>query len=187
MRGFGIFLIIVGVLGIMAALGMDTSVATAGGRVNNLGLMADRQVYILIAAALLIVGTLLSFLNRVMPAPVETDTRPCPVCAETIKNAAIKCKHCGAEVAPVIASRLKNGWVALIPSKPGDDYDRACSAITALGLPMVPMGGATVGAGPYATKEEAKTSLALLHSEHKLFGSIVFRDSVSGKYPPLAD
>ena len=31
-------------------------------------------------------------------AIVESDEVPCPVCAETIKRAAKKCKHCGAEV-----------------------------------------------------------------------------------------
>jgi hypothetical protein len=32
---------------------------------------------------------------------MESDERPCPVCAESIKRAAIKCRFCGAEVQPV--------------------------------------------------------------------------------------
>lgn len=34
-------------------------------------------------------------------APVTSDTRSCPYCAEEIKSAAIKCKHCGSEVEPL--------------------------------------------------------------------------------------
>jgi hypothetical protein len=32
----------------------------------------------------------------------ELTTRPCPMCAETIKNDARKCKHCGEMVDPVV-------------------------------------------------------------------------------------
>lgn len=30
---------------------------------------------------------------------MESDERACPMCAETIKRAALKCRHCGADVA----------------------------------------------------------------------------------------
>jgi len=33
---------------------------------------------------------------------LESDERPCPFCAENIKAAAIKCRFCGADVAPTI-------------------------------------------------------------------------------------
>lgn len=33
---------------------------------------------------------------------ISTDERPCPFCAETIKKAAIKCRHCGSDVPAVI-------------------------------------------------------------------------------------
>ena len=30
---------------------------------------------------------------------LESDTRPCPLCAEPIKREAVRCKHCGGDVA----------------------------------------------------------------------------------------
>lgn len=165
MRGFGTFLIIAGVLGIMAALGMDTSVATASGRVNNLGLMADRQIYILIAAAVLIVGTLLTFLNKVTPVPVsiDADTRPCPACAETIKNAAVKCKHCGTEIDPVvftpaafeaISQVLGHGWTVRVSSG-GQALAGIQEQLQMLGMPIIGVEKDTVITGPFANERAA--------------------------------
>lgn len=113
--------------------------------------------------------------------------RPCPFCAETIKSAAIKCKHCGADVEAIQAPRLKNGWVASVPCKSGAEQANTIEAIKALGLPVVPMIGAAVGAGPFETKDEAKQALALLRNEPRLFSEVMYRDSVSGKYPPILD
>lgn len=44
MKGFGTFALIVGICWVIFALSMDVSVSTGMGRVNNLGLMADRRV-----------------------------------------------------------------------------------------------------------------------------------------------
>lgn len=38
---------------------------------------------------------------------VIAEERICPFCAEPIKRAAIKCKHCGSDVAPEEASRIQ--------------------------------------------------------------------------------
>lgn len=60
MRGFGFFLCVAGLVAVIAALMMDTSVATlGGGRVNNLGLMADRQLYTLLGGIVLVAGVLM--------------------------------------------------------------------------------------------------------------------------------
>lgn len=113
--------------------------------------------------------------------------RACPFCAETIKSAAIKCKHCGADVEAIQVPRLKNGWVASVPCKAGSEQLSTIEAIKTLGLPIVPMIGAAIGAGPFETKDEAKQALALLRNEPRLFSEIMYRDSVSGKYPPILD
>jgi hypothetical protein len=65
-RGFGILVLIIGAIGIMLALSMDTSVInSAGARVNDLNLMADRQLYILAAGAIIIAGTLMAALSGI--------------------------------------------------------------------------------------------------------------------------
>lgn len=116
-----------------------------------------------------------------------TDLRDCPFCAETIKKAAVKCKHCGADIEPARAPRLKNGWVASTACRDEEEQRRTIEAIANTGLPVVPMIGLAVGAGPFATKEEANKALITMRDGPRLFSEIVYRDSVSGKYPPITD
>ncbi|MBS4090704.1 zinc ribbon domain-containing protein, partial [Pseudomonas rustica] len=100
MKGLGTFALIVGVCWLIFALSMDVSVPSgAGGRVSNLGLMADRQVHTIVGGMIAIAGLLMVLLGgRSSPLheQMRADSRPCPLCAEAIKGAAIKCKHCGA-------------------------------------------------------------------------------------------
>ena len=192
MKGFGIFILIAGICWMIFALNMDVSVSTGMGRVNNLGLMADRQVHTIVGGMIALAGIMMVIFGgkvSVSPAsiPAQTDTRPCPLCAETIKNAAIKCKHCGAEVDGVSAPRLKNGWVASTACRDDEEQRRTIEAITATGLPVVSMIGRAVGAGPFETKEEARQALVAMRDGPRLFSEIIYRDSVSGKYPPIAD
>ena len=100
MKGFGTFALIVGICWVIFALSMDVSVSTGMGRVNNLGLMADRQVHAIVGGMIALAGLVMMLLGGKGSPPsraetAEHDTRHCPLCAETIKNAAIKCKHCG--------------------------------------------------------------------------------------------
>ncbi|AZD67603.1 hypothetical protein SAMN04489802_2809 [Pseudomonas chlororaphis] len=190
MRGFGVLAVVIGILVMLGAMVMDVSVSSGMGRVNNLGLMADRQNYTIIGGVLLIAGLLMTMLgrrNQITQADAAgAATRPCPLCAEPIKLAAIKCKHCGADVEPIAAPRLRNGWVASIPCKP-EDVDRLHEAIRSLALPLVNMAEGQWGVGPYESKSEARDALATLHETYKFYGDIVYRDSVSGKYPPIID
>ena len=94
MKGLGIFAIVVGIGWMIFALSMDVSVSTGIGRVNNLGLMADRQLHTIVGGMIALAGLLMLLFGgkvSVSPAsiPAQTDTRPCPLCAETIHNAAI--------------------------------------------------------------------------------------------------
>lgn len=100
MKGFGTFALIVGICWVVFALSMDVSVSTGVGRVNNLGLMADRQVHAIVGGMIALAGLVMLILGGKVSASApsalaEMDTRHCPLCAETIKNAAVKCKHCG--------------------------------------------------------------------------------------------
>ena len=191
MKGFGTFAMIVGVCWLVFALAMDVSVATGtGGRVNNLGLMADRQVHTIVGGMITLAGLLMVLLggkSAATPARADTDTRPCPLCAETIKRAAVKCKHCGADVEAAPSPRLKNGWVATTSCRDAEEQERTIAAIAEIGLPVVSMMGMAVGAGPFETKDEAKAALKQMRDGPRLYSEIVYRDSVSGKYHPITD
>lgn len=191
MKGFGTFAMIVGVCWLVFALGMDVSVATGtGGRVNNLGLMAGRQVHTIVGGMITLAGLLMVLLggkSAATPARADTDTRPCPLCAETIKRAAVKCKHCGADVEAAPSPRLKNGWVATTSCRDAEEQERTIAAIAEIGLPVVSMMGMAVGAGPFETKDEAKAALKQMRDGPRLYSEIVYRDSVSGKYHPITD
>jgi hypothetical protein len=191
MKGIGTLALVVGICWAVFALSMDVSVATgSGGRVNNLGLMADRQLHTIVGGMIALAGLLLVLLGgkgSAQSATTATDTRPCPVCAETIKREAIKCKHCGTDIEAAKAPRLKNGWVASTACKDAEDQELTSAAIQGAGLPVVPMIGLALGAGPFATKDEAKRAQVILRDGPRLFSEIVYRDSVSGKYPPIID
>ncbi|MDX7993258.1 hypothetical protein [Xenorhabdus littoralis] len=101
MKGFGIFLLVIGVIAIFASFNMDVSVATGyGGRVNNIGLVAQRQNFLLISCFVALSGLLLTIFGgrKALDGNSKSNQIKCPFCAELINIEALKCKHCGSEV-----------------------------------------------------------------------------------------
>ncbi|UCV10824.1 ribosomal protein L7/L12 [Dechloromonas denitrificans] len=97
MNRFGKPLIIIGAITLLVALNMDVSVESGYGRVNNIGLMADRSKYLLLGALLVVAGLFVNFKNSENQSTDNTsnsDEIKCPFCAELIKKDAKLCKHC---------------------------------------------------------------------------------------------
>lgn len=59
MRNFGKLLLIGGALALIIVLNMKTSVSTGFGEVNNLGLIADKQNFLLMSLAAIVAGLVL--------------------------------------------------------------------------------------------------------------------------------
>lgn len=60
MKPLSLFLCAIGIIGIIFAILMDTSVATYGGdRIHNIGLISDQQNYVIVSGILLLVGVIL--------------------------------------------------------------------------------------------------------------------------------
>lgn len=188
MRGLGFLIVAVGVIVMIAATAMDVSVPSGLGRVNNLGLMADRQNYTLIGGVVLIAGLLMVIFGRKpqAPAALALDTRPCPLCAEIIKNAAVKCKHCGGDVgrsASQALPALRFGWVARVICASEEDRIKVSDAIAEAGLPVVEMikvGG--VGAGAFESKSDAEKAADVIEQRLGYSTTVMFRDKISGDY-----
>ena len=191
MRGFGIAVLIVGVLWVLIAMNMDVSIATGmGERVNNLGLIAQRSNQTMIGGLVAIAGLLmLIFGGRQATVEIiaqEEDERPCPFCAEPIKHAAIKCKHCGSDVATqelIAAPGLRFGWVARVICTDQETRDRVTDKIVAAGFPVIEMlkvGG--VAAGAFEKKVEAEKAADILSKDLGFATTVMFRDKVSGDY-----
>ncbi|MCH4196655.1 MAG: zinc ribbon domain-containing protein [Serratia liquefaciens] len=105
MRTIGFLLLAVGVIWLLIAFNMDTSVATGyGERVNNIGLIASKQNHMLIASVVSLGAILMVIFGRESSNDVGTNVK-CPYCAERIKSDAIKCKHCGSDVAEKIKAQ----------------------------------------------------------------------------------
>ena len=181
MKGFGTFALIVGICWVVFALSMDVSVSTGMGRVNNLGLMADRQVHAIVGGMIALAGLVMMLLGGKGSPPsraetAEHDTRHCPLCAETIKNAAVKCKHCGADVVVATAaqptqsessSKIFYAWTVRISTHPSD-LPAEEQLLRDLGISVMEIDGDTIITGPFDSERSAKAVSIELGDKHNL-------------------
>lgn len=138
MKKLGWALIILAILGIAAALGMDTSVNIPGSvqRVNNIGLMRDQQNVLMLFVGLLVVGAIFAVLGR-RSADQSSDSkelRPCPHCAEKIQMRAVVCRYCGRDVpAMAIPTPAQSNTKARVESVVRTSSTVAAAAATTVG------------------------------------------------------
>ena len=104
MKKIGIFALIIGLVSLVATLGMDTSVASGYGRIHNIGLMNEKQNFLLVSVAMSIVGVVLlifGYRNKQLGETSNNATRTCPFCAEQILAQAILCRYCHRDITPL--------------------------------------------------------------------------------------
>lgn len=179
MRGFGIIVLIAGVIWLIVAAGSDVSVATgSGGRVNNIGLMAERSNQTMIGGFVALAGLLMvlfggrkSVTSAGELVASQRDSRPCPFCAELINQAAILCKHCGSSVEPAPPQPITHGWTIRIPCRP-QDIEATKAAVTHLGHPMLPPDGAVLVLGFYESEHDAKVVQKSLKDRNRIHGDL---------------
>ena len=77
--------------------------------------------------------------------------RSCPFCAETVKSAAIRCKHCGADLEPVateVSGPADSGWTVKIPCKPGSRSEVARATLLDNGYSLLELTDLAILVGP---------------------------------------
>ena len=103
MKILGFILLIVGIILGVVALNMDTTVASSSlmgsyRRVHNIGLMNDRQNYLIFSGIISLMGLILLLFGRKSQNKNEEgsylDFKKCSQCAEKVKAEAKICRYC---------------------------------------------------------------------------------------------
>jgi hypothetical protein len=145
MKTFGVILMIAGVIWMVVALSMSTTVTssseafgsepyameTPSVTVNNIGLMDRRHNNLMLAGLTILIGAVFfgfgSISERAFAAgggEASGDLVACPYCAELIKLQASVCKHCGRDVAEAVAERTRRETEQRQPEKAEERAER---------------------------------------------------------------
>lgn len=99
MKSIGGWILAVGVIWVVVALNLDTSVEVSPGvKVANFDLLAQQQNQVILGALISFAGLLCVIFRKNSGVDNEKGCVKCPLCAEYIKPDAIKCKHCHSEL-----------------------------------------------------------------------------------------
>lgn len=103
MKSVGYIALAVGALIAICSLFMNVSVPVGNGvYVNNLGLMAQRQAWILAGGFVALAGLLVAVFADKLNG--WNEGAKCPYCAESVSPEAVKCKHCQSDITPTISA-----------------------------------------------------------------------------------
>ncbi|WP_387691035.1 hypothetical protein [Photorhabdus sp. RM71S] len=94
MKGFGYCLLILGLIWLLVAFNMETTVPSdyGSGRVSNIGMIASQHNHVFFGAFVTFCGFMMLLFGR------SSSDAICSYCAEFVNKNAIKCKHCGSDI-----------------------------------------------------------------------------------------
>lgn len=151
---------VVGVLVVFYALSIDVSILVEDGApVDNLSLASDRHVYTIVGGVVILAG-LLMVLHQTAPAShlssATFDSHPCPLCTEPVRNAALRCRHCGADLHTHGRKNLTHSerWEVFIACEPWAYMDLTRS-VKRIGLTTVSGLPNMVIVGPFDSELDA--------------------------------
>jgi hypothetical protein len=94
MRAFVVLLLVGGCIGGCSSQGMDTTVSTSGGdRVHNIGMMNDRQNYLIVSGMVAISGILFIGIGELIEQRTPKGPK-CPMCNGIISGKPQLFQHC---------------------------------------------------------------------------------------------